>query len=212
MRKGVPGPGFLPFFSGLALIFVSLFVLIPALVQRGKARSGDFFPERDSLRRLLSGPGRLVRLRGRPGVRGIPPHHLPLHVFRRPSHGTEGMADHHSAGSPYGRLVVPALCGPAGSATAQRTAWILRRSKEDSMDFVSHVYLSFQVALEPMNLLLCFLGCLMGTFVGVLPGLGPAASISLLLPITFKLPPNRPSSCWAGSITGPCTAGPRPPS
>jgi putative tricarboxylic transport membrane protein len=57
------------------------------------------------------------------------------------------------------------------------------------MDFVSHVYLSFQVALEPMNMLLCFLGCLMGTFVGVLPGLGPAASISLLLPITFKLPP-----------------------
>ena len=57
------------------------------------------------------------------------------------------------------------------------------------MDFVSNVYLAFQVALEPMNLFLCFLGCLMGTFVGVLPGLGPAASISLLLPITFKLPP-----------------------
>ena len=50
-------------------------------------------------------------------------------------------------------------------------------------------YLAFQVALEPTNMLLCFLGCLMGTFVGVLPGLGPAASISLLLPITFKLPP-----------------------
>jgi putative tricarboxylic transport membrane protein len=57
------------------------------------------------------------------------------------------------------------------------------------MDFVSNVYLAFQVAAEPMNLFLCFLGCLMGTFVGVLPGLGPAASISLLLPITFKLPP-----------------------
>ena len=40
-----------------------------------------------------------------------------------------------------------------------------------------------------MNLFLCFLGCLVGTFVGVLPGLGPAASISLLLPLTFKLPP-----------------------
>jgi putative tricarboxylic transport membrane protein len=40
-----------------------------------------------------------------------------------------------------------------------------------------------------MNLLLCFIGCLAGTFVGVLPGLGPAASISLLLPLTFKLPP-----------------------
>jgi len=57
------------------------------------------------------------------------------------------------------------------------------------MDFGYHVYLAFQVALEPMNLLLCFLGCLVGTFVGVLPGLGPAASLSLLFPLTFKLPP-----------------------
>jgi putative tricarboxylic transport membrane protein len=57
------------------------------------------------------------------------------------------------------------------------------------MDFLSHVYLAFQVAVEPMNLVLCFLGCLIGTFVGVLPGLGPAASLSLLFPLTFKLPP-----------------------
>ncbi|MBI5603274.1 MAG: tripartite tricarboxylate transporter permease [Deltaproteobacteria bacterium] len=57
------------------------------------------------------------------------------------------------------------------------------------MDFFSHVYLAFQVALEPTNIFLCFVGCLIGTFVGVLPGLGPAASISLLLPLTFKLPP-----------------------
>ena len=54
MRRGVPGPGFLPFFSGLALIFVSLFVFIPALGQREKAESReDFFPERDSFRKLL---------------------------------------------------------------------------------------------------------------------------------------------------------------
>ncbi|TRZ92185.1 tripartite tricarboxylate transporter permease [bacterium] len=57
------------------------------------------------------------------------------------------------------------------------------------MDFVNNIYLAFQITLEPINLLLCFIGCLVGTFVGVLPGLGPAASISLLLPLTFKLPP-----------------------
>jgi putative tricarboxylic transport membrane protein len=57
------------------------------------------------------------------------------------------------------------------------------------MDLVSNFVMAFQIVLEPTNLLLCFLGCLMGTFVGVLPGLGPAASISLLLPITLKLPP-----------------------
>jgi putative tricarboxylic transport membrane protein len=54
MRRGVPGPGFLPFFSGLALIFVSLFVLIPALLQREKdENTEDFFPQRDSLRKIL---------------------------------------------------------------------------------------------------------------------------------------------------------------
>ena len=53
MRKGVPGPGFLPFFSGLALIFLSFIVLIPALGQRGKDEGGDFFPERGSFRKLL---------------------------------------------------------------------------------------------------------------------------------------------------------------
>ena len=52
-RKGAPGPGFLPFLTGLALIFVSLFVLIPALSQGEKAKSGKFFPEPKSFRRLL---------------------------------------------------------------------------------------------------------------------------------------------------------------
>ncbi|MCE5281403.1 MAG: tripartite tricarboxylate transporter permease, partial [Deltaproteobacteria bacterium] len=57
------------------------------------------------------------------------------------------------------------------------------------MDLLSNFCLAFQVALEPVNVFLCFLGCLLGTLVGVLPGLGPAASMSLLLPITFSLPP-----------------------
>ncbi len=54
MRRGVPGPGFLPFFSGIALIFISLFVLIPALRTRETAEKEAFFPERDSFRKILS--------------------------------------------------------------------------------------------------------------------------------------------------------------
>lgn len=57
------------------------------------------------------------------------------------------------------------------------------------MDLLHNITLAFSIALEPINLLLCFIGCLVGTFVGVLPGLGPTASISLLLPITYKLSP-----------------------
>jgi len=53
MRRGVPGPGFLPFFSGLALIFVSVFVFIPALSKREMREGSNFFPERDSFRKIL---------------------------------------------------------------------------------------------------------------------------------------------------------------
>src|SRR4028119_591387 len=45
------------------------------------------------------------------------------------------------------------------------------------------------VAMEPANLLACFAGALIGTFVGVLPGLGPVATIAMLLPITYHLSP-----------------------
>ncbi|MFN8928559.1 MAG: tripartite tricarboxylate transporter permease [Rhodospirillales bacterium] len=44
-------------------------------------------------------------------------------------------------------------------------------------------------ALEPTNLLLCVLGAVAGTIVGVLPGIGPAATVALLLPATFAMPP-----------------------
>jgi hypothetical protein len=59
MRRGVPGPGFLPLIGGLALIFVSLFVLVPALKGKEKGESGGFFPEPDSFRRLLFALGAL---------------------------------------------------------------------------------------------------------------------------------------------------------
>jgi putative tricarboxylic transport membrane protein len=56
------------------------------------------------------------------------------------------------------------------------------------MDFLHNISLGFDVALSPLNLVLCLIGCLVGTLIGVLPGLGPAATIALLLPITFRLP------------------------
>jgi putative tricarboxylic transport membrane protein len=45
----------------------------------------------------------------------------------------------------------------------------------------------FQIALNPVNLLWCFIGSVLGTAVGVLPGLGPAATIALLLPVSMKM-------------------------
>ncbi len=49
------------------------------------------------------------------------------------------------------------------------------------------VLLGFQVAFSPVNLLWCFIGSVLGTAVGVLPGLGPAATIALLLPVSMKM-------------------------
>jgi putative tricarboxylic transport membrane protein len=57
------------------------------------------------------------------------------------------------------------------------------------MDILHHILLGLGVALQPVNLLFCFIGVLIGTLVGVLPGLGPVAAISLLLPATFRAPP-----------------------
>ena len=57
------------------------------------------------------------------------------------------------------------------------------------MDFFQSMVMGFQVALQPGNLIFCFIGVLIGTLVGVLPGLGPVAAISLLLPTTFHLTP-----------------------
>ncbi len=57
------------------------------------------------------------------------------------------------------------------------------------MEAFQQLLLSLKIGLDPINLFLCFCGCLVGTFVGVLPGLGPAACMSLLLPLTFALSP-----------------------
>ena len=57
------------------------------------------------------------------------------------------------------------------------------------MDLLNNLVLGFGVALHWQNLLYCFVGVLLGTLIGVLPGIGPIATISMLLPATFVLPP-----------------------
>ena len=57
------------------------------------------------------------------------------------------------------------------------------------MDLLNHIALGAQILFTPINLFFCFIGVLMGTLVGVLPGLGPTAAIALLLPNTFHVSP-----------------------
>ena len=57
------------------------------------------------------------------------------------------------------------------------------------MEFLSHLWLGLRTAATLANLLYCFIGVFLGTAIGVLPGLGPTATIAMLLPVTFVLPP-----------------------
>lgn len=57
------------------------------------------------------------------------------------------------------------------------------------MELLSNLSLGLSTALTAVNLLYCFAGVFLGTLIGVLPGLGPTATIAMLLPITFTLPP-----------------------
>jgi len=57
------------------------------------------------------------------------------------------------------------------------------------MDVFANLWLGFTVALTLQNLFYAFVGCILGTLIGVLPGIGPVATIAMLLPITFNLNP-----------------------
>lgn len=70
------------------------------------------------------------------------------------------------------------------------------------MAFFDNLALGFGVALTPGHLLYCLLGVSLGSFIGVLPGLGPLVTISMLLPITFNLEPTSALIMLAGIYYG----------
>ena len=57
------------------------------------------------------------------------------------------------------------------------------------MDLVSNLATGFGVAVTPLNLVYCFVGCILGTLIRVLPGNGQVATHAMMLPATYELPP-----------------------
>src|ERR1051326_473947 len=57
------------------------------------------------------------------------------------------------------------------------------------MELLGNLALGLSTAVTPWNLFYCLIGVFLGTLIGVLPGLGPTATIAMLLPVTFALPP-----------------------
>jgi putative tricarboxylic transport membrane protein len=70
------------------------------------------------------------------------------------------------------------------------------------VDILSGLMNGFAVALQPANLLWCFVGVVLGTVVGILPGLGPPATIAMLLPLTFLMNPGAAIIMLAGIYYG----------
>ncbi len=70
------------------------------------------------------------------------------------------------------------------------------------MDVFNSLMEGFATALTPMNLLYAVIGVILGTAVGVLPGLGPAMTVALLLPVTYALEPTGAFIMFAGIYYG----------
>lgn len=70
------------------------------------------------------------------------------------------------------------------------------------MELIAHLSIGVSVAFTAQNLLYCFLGALLGTVIGVLPGIGPLATIAMLMPLTLDLNPTSSLIMLAGIYYG----------
>ena len=69
-------------------------------------------------------------------------------------------------------------------------------------DLFQNLALGFGVALTPVNLLYCFIGVVVGTAIGVLPGIGPVTTVAMLVPLTFGMNPTAALIMLAGIYYG----------
>src|SRR5262249_13373019 len=104
-------------------------------------------------------------------------------------------------------LLRPTASASASLPTGSSPSWSNHHSGRELWDFkaggnVDSLILGFSVALRPDVLWYGFLGCLVGTLVGVLPGIGPLSGISILLPVTFGLDATKAIVMLAGIYYG----------
>ena len=70
------------------------------------------------------------------------------------------------------------------------------------MDLIIILLVGFEAALSLLNILYCFFGVTIGTLIGVLPGMGPVATVAMLLPATYALDPSSALIMLAGIYYG----------
>src|ERR1700741_5537750 len=76
------------------------------------------------------------------------------------------------------------------------------------MELLHNLGIGFQTALSMQNVLYAFFGCILGTLIGVLPGLGPVATIAMLLPSIYSLDATPALIMLAGIYYGAQYGGP----
>jgi putative tricarboxylic transport membrane protein len=87
-------------------------------------------------------------------------------------------------------------------SSSWRSTFRFRAACSSSVDILGGLLHGFQVALTAQNLMMCVIGVVLGTVIGVLPGLGPPATIAMLLPLTMKLEPTGAMIMLAGIYYG----------
>src|SRR5213595_2395787 len=78
---------------------------------------------------------------------------------------------------------------PHAKGLVGRTPRPLGHRRRWTVDAFANLFMGFQIALSPYNLLIATAGIVLGTIIGVLPGLGGANGVAILLPVTFTMPP-----------------------
>src|SRR6059058_315369 len=78
---------------------------------------------------------------------------------------------------------------PHAKGLVGRTPRPLGHRRRWTVDAFANLFMGFQIALSPYNLLIATAGIVLGTIIGVLPGLGGANGVAILLPVTFVMPP-----------------------
>src|SRR6266498_30165 len=78
---------------------------------------------------------------------------------------------------------------PHAKGLVGRTPRPLVHRRRWTMDAFANLFMGFQIALSPYNVMIATTGIVLGTIIGVLPGLGGANGVAILLPVTFVMPP-----------------------
>ena len=179
---GKMGPAYFPTILGGLLLVIGAISVIRSFIAHG-APIGTFAFKRTRAGQRLGACVRFCRARrGIGGCFAVARHH------QRFGELTISLASDVDHGGWSHNLLRSRVSQGFGYSAADHRSVVRRLRGQINMELLGHLLLGLQTAATA-NLFYCFVGVFLGTAIGVLPGLGPTATIAMLLPVTFVLPP-----------------------